>query len=72
MTGIYKLARGNVNGRIFQNLIGGRNGDEERVTGAGIGLTRDINTVSRFGLDFRYVTEEDQDNPELPTIGPPT
>ncbi len=68
VTGIYKLPRGSVNGRVFQNFIGGRNGDEERVTGAGIGLTRDINTLSRVGLDFRYATQVDQDNPDLPNI----
>ncbi len=68
VTGIYKLPRGSVNGRVFQNFIGGRNGDEERVTGAGIGLTRDINTLSRVGLDFSYATQVDQDNPDLPNI----
>ncbi len=68
VTGIYNLPRGSVNGRVFQSFIGGRSGDEERVTGAGIGLTRDINTVSRIGLDFSYATQVDQDNPDLPNI----
>ena len=41
-------------------------GDEERVTGAGIGLTRDLNTVSRVGLDFAYAVQVNQDDPDEP------
>ena len=38
------------------------------MTGASIGLTRDINTVSRVGLDFAYATQVNQDNPDEPNI----
>jgi hypothetical protein len=53
---------------VFQNYTGGRGGDEERVTGASIGLIRDINTVSRVGLDFAYATQANQDDPDEPDI----
>ena len=66
--GIYNLPRGQVTGRVFQSFVGGRGGDEERVTGAGIGLTHDINTLSSVGLDFSYATQVDLDNPDLPNI----
>jgi len=64
----YTLRRGAINGRIFQQYTGGRGGDEERVTGAGIGIVRDINTLSRVGLDFSYATQEDLDNPNRSDI----
>ena len=60
----YTLRRGAINGRIFQQYTGGRNGDEERVTGAGIGIVRDINNLSRVGLDFGYATQEDSRQPQ--------
>ena len=64
----YTLRRGAINGRVFQQYTGGRGGDEERVTGAGIGIVRDINSLSRVGLDFAYATQEDLDNTNRPNI----
>lgn len=68
LVGAYRLPRGRVTGRVFQTYVGGRGGDEERVTGASIGLSRDINTISRVGLDFAYATQVNQDNPSEPDI----
>jgi hypothetical protein len=68
LVGTYNLPRGQVRGRVFQNFVGGRGGDEEKVTGASIGLSRDINTISRVGLDFAYATQVNQDNPDEPDI----
>lgn len=59
---VYNLQRGSVNGRIFQNYTGGRGGDEERVTGAGIGLVHELTLLSRIGLDFSYAHQEDLDS----------
>ena len=68
LTAVYRLQRGSVIGRVFQNYVGGRGGDEERVTGATLGLVREINSVSRVGLDFEYATQENQDDPTEPDI----
>ncbi len=61
--GSYALARGNVNGRIFNRYTVQDDGvTEVRVAGASIGLVRDINTVSRFGLDFAVANETNLDD----------
>ena len=59
----YLLPRGRVSARVFQNYTGtSSGGDEARVTGAGLRLTRDINQISRFGLDFSYAIQVDVDD----------
>ena len=68
LVAFYTLPRGAVTGQVFQTYVGGRGGDEEKVTGASIGLSRDLNTVSRVGLDFQYATQVNQDDTEEPDI----
>ena len=47
--GNYALARGSLTGRVFNRYTTDDDGDTEvRVTGVGIGLVRDLNTVSRL------------------------
>jgi hypothetical protein len=67
-TAVYQLARGQISGQVFQDYTSTSGGDEARVTGAEIGLTRDINTVSRVGVDFAYATQvnvDDEDEPDI-------
>ena len=64
----YRLARGQVSGRVFQDYVTTGQGDEARVTGAEIGLTRDINTISRVGFDVAYATQVNVDDPDEPDI----
>jgi hypothetical protein len=66
--GFYTLPRGLVTGRIYQRAVGDSTGNEVRLTGATIGLEREINTVSRVGLDFGWATQvslEDDDEPDI-------
>ena len=67
--GFYTLPRGTLRGRIYQRATGDSTGNEVRVTGATIGLVREINTVSRLGLDFGWATqvnlEDDTDEPDI-------
>ena len=72
-------------GRIYQRAIGDSTGNEVRVTGATIGLEREINSVSRLGFDFGWATQvslEDghetsptspapTSSPATPTTSPP-
>ena len=59
---VYILPRGRVTGRVYQNYTGTRGGgDEARVTGVALGLVREINAVSSFGVDFGYATQVDVD-----------
>lgn len=70
----YVLPRGRINGRLFQNYTGtSGGGNEARVVGAALELVRDINQLSRFGLDFSYAlqidvedgTGDDADDPDI-------
>lgn len=63
----YPLPNGAVNGRVFQRYGGGGEGDEIRVTGAVIGLTREINTVSQFDFDVAAARQENLDTAERDT-----
>ena len=65
---VYTLPRGVVTGRVFQRYTGGQGGSEVRLTGAGIGLTHDINNVSRLDLDASYAVQVDEDDPDEPNI----
>ncbi len=59
---VYTLPRGRLIGRVFQNYTGTSGGsDEARVTGVGIGLVRELTTISSIGFDFRYATQVDVD-----------
>ncbi len=58
----YPLPRGRLNANAFQSYTGGSEGDEVRVTGAGIGLVRDLTLYSRFGVDFGVAYQEDANN----------
>jgi hypothetical protein len=62
-TAVYTLDRGQVSGQVFQDYVTTSGGDEARVTGASIGLTRDINTISRVGFDVAYATQVNLDDP---------
>ena len=42
--------------------------DELRVTGAGVGLTRELNSFSSVGLDFAYAHQTNLDDPDDPDI----
>ena len=53
----YALPRGLLFGRVYQRAVGDVSGDEVRVTGATIGLEREINSVSRIGLDLGWATQ---------------
>lgn len=68
LTVLYPLPRGTVNLRAFQTYFGDSSGDESRFTGAGIGLTREINTVSSLGLDFQVAQQANQDFPAAPEV----
>ena len=62
IVGTYRLPRGQVRGRIFQNYTATKSGgNQARVTGASLGLVRDLNTVSRLSVDFAVAHQEDVD-----------
>ena len=65
---IYALPRGQVIGRIFQRYGGDQSGADSRVTGAGIGLVHEINTVSRLEFDASYAQQINEDDPDEPKI----
>jgi hypothetical protein len=67
LSAIYNLPRGQLVGQVFQNYSTGTGGDDERITGLGIGITRDINTVSSVGLNAAWAQQVDTqgDNPEI-------
>ena len=62
---LYTLPRGRVRAQAFQRYSG--SGGDDKITGAGIGIERDINTISRVGLDFTYAVQEEleTDEPEV-------
>lgn len=60
LVGIYRLPRGSLRGRIFQNYTAtSSGGNQARVTGASLGIVRDLNTLSRLGLDFAVAHQQD-------------
>lgn len=64
LTAIYRLPRGQIAGQVFQNYSNGSGGDDERITGAGVGLTRDINTVSSVGFNAAWAEQVNLDGNE--------
>jgi hypothetical protein len=65
---VYNLPRGRATGRVFQRYGGSQTGSDSRVTGAGVGLVRDLNTVSRVEFDASYAIQVDEDDPDEPDI----
>jgi hypothetical protein len=55
----YALPRGLLTGRVYQQAVGDSSGDEVRITGATIGLERELNSVSRLGFDLGWATQVD-------------
>jgi hypothetical protein len=51
----YTLPRGAISGRIFQDYGLGSEGDDRRVTGAGLSYRHEINSFSDLLFDFRAV-----------------
>jgi hypothetical protein len=68
LNAVYTLPRGLLTGRVYQRYGGGQGGDEVRITGATVGLTHDINEVSRFDIDASYAVQVNEDVPEDPNI----
>jgi hypothetical protein len=65
---VYPLPRGQVVGRVFQRYGGDQSGSDSRVTGAGLGLVHEINTVSRLEFDAAYAQQVDEDDLDEPKI----
>jgi hypothetical protein len=62
LNGTYRLPRGQLVGRIFQNYTAtSSGGNQARVTGASLGIVRDLTTLSRLRLDFGVATQVDVD-----------
>jgi opacity protein-like surface antigen len=62
IVGTYRLPRGQVRGRIFQNYTATKSGgNQARVTGASLGLVRDLNSISRLSVDFAVAHQQDVD-----------
>jgi hypothetical protein len=68
LRGFYNLNRGQVTGRIFQRYGGGQGGNDQRITGAGIGFLHELTQVSRVNLDASYAVQSNEDNPDAPDI----
>lgn len=68
LTLFYPLPSSTVTARVFQNFTGGSGGDEIRVTGASIGLERNLSDYSRLSFDFaasRRVNLDDDDEDDV-------
>ncbi len=63
----YPLPNGALTGRVFQRYGGGDTGEEIRVTGAGIGIEREINRVSQLEFDVNVARQEDLDTDDPDT-----
>jgi hypothetical protein len=61
---VYPLPNGALSGRVFQRYGGGDTGEEIRVTGAGIGLTHEINQVSSLEFDVNLAKQQNFDSDE--------
>jgi hypothetical protein len=61
----YNLLRGDIFARGYRSYNGNSNGDESLNYGAGIGMNREINTISRWGIDVYAVNQIDQDDPSV-------
>jgi hypothetical protein len=63
---VYPLNRGQIDARLYRRYTGGSSGGEILVNGGGIGIERDITTVSRVGLDFAFSNRQNEDDPTDP------
>jgi hypothetical protein len=64
----YVLPRGAITARLTQGYTGDSEGDEVRVTTAGIGLSHDINNVSSLGFNAAYGLQVNQDIDDAPDV----
>lgn len=62
LSAVYILPRGRVTGRVFQRYGGNQEGSDSRITGAGIGLVRNLNQTSRIEFDASYAVQVDVDD----------
>jgi len=62
----YPLPRGRLTGRLFQNVTGSSTGNQARVTGAGLGILHEINTVSALEFDLTAARQVDETAPFQP------
>lgn len=62
----YPLPRSRVVGRAFRRYVGGNSGDVVRLTGLGLVVAREINTLSGVELDFAYSNRVNVDDPTDP------
>ena len=63
LVGTYLLPRGQLRGRVYQNYTAtSSGGNQARVTGASLGIVRDLTTLSRLSLDFGLAHQEDVDD----------
>jgi len=69
VVGTYRLPRGQLRGRIFQNYTATKGGgNQARVNGASFGIVRDLNAISRVSFDLAYAHQQSVD--ELTDEGP--
>lgn len=59
---IYALPRGEISGRVFQSYGLGSEGDDRRVTGAGLGYRHEVNSFSGLLFDFRATNSASADD----------
>ena len=64
----YTLPRGTLTARLSQGYTGDSDGQEVRVTTAGLGLSHAINSVSSLNFDASYGLQVNQDDPAAPDI----
>ncbi len=57
-----------LNARVFQDYIGNSRGEEVQLTGAGLGIDRELNSVSSIGLDFAIANQANEDDPDDPDV----
>jgi hypothetical protein len=62
----YPLPRSRVAGRAYRRYIGGNSGETVRLSGLGLTLTREINSISFVDLDFAYSNRVNEDDPTEP------
>ena len=57
-----------VNARLFRRYIGNSRGQEVELTGAGLGVERELSSVSSVGLDFAVANQANEDNPDAADV----
>ena len=64
----YTLPRGTLSARLSQGYTGDSDGQEVRVTTAGLGLSHTINSISSLNFNASYGLQVNQDDPATPDI----